>query len=111
MDYGKFKYEQAKKEKEAKKNQKIITIKEIRLSVKIEENDVNTKAKMAIKFLNSGDKVKVSLRFKGRELGHTSFGIDVLNKFYTIVSEHAVMEKRPSMEGRSMIMILGPKNQ
>jgi len=111
MDYGKYKYEQAKKEKEAKKNQKIINVKEIRLSVKIEDHDLNTKAKMAAKFLSSGDKVKVSLRFKGRELGYTDFGMEVLNKFYSLISDDAVMEKKPSMEGRSMIMILSPKNQ
>lgn len=109
MDYGKYKYEQAKKEKEAKKKQKVINVKEVRLSVKIEDHDLNTKAKMAMKFLENEDKVKVSLRFKGRELGHTDFGIEVLNKFFSIVSDVAIMEKKPKMEGRSMIMILAPK--
>lgn len=110
MDFGKYKYEQAKREKEAKKKQKIVTVKEVRLSLNIEENDINTKANRAIKFLEKGDKVKVSLRFKGRELGHTHLGVDVMNKFFAIVSEAGSMEKRPKMEGRSMIMILAPNN-
>lgn len=110
MDFGKYKYEQAKREKEAKKKQKIINVKEVRLSLNIEEHDLNTKANRAIKFLEKGDKVKVSLRFKGRELGHTHLGVDVLNKFFAIVSEVCAMEKKPKMEGRSMIMILAPKN-
>jgi translation initiation factor IF-3 len=110
MDYGKYKYEQAKKEKEAKKKQKTITLKEVRLSLKIEDHDLNTKARNAIKFLENGDKVKVSLRFKGRELGHTELGVEVLNKFYSIVEEVGVMEKKPKMEGRSMVMFLAPKN-
>lgn len=110
MDYGKYKYEQAKKEKEAKKKQKIITVKEVRLSLKIEDHDLNTKARNAIKFLENGDKVKVSLRFKGRELGHTHLGTEVLNKFYSIVEEVGAMDKKPKMEGRSMVMFLSPKN-
>ncbi len=110
MDYGKYKYEQAKREKEAKKKQKVINVKEVRLSLNIEEHDLNTKANRAIKFLGNGDKVKVSLRFKGRELGHTHLGVDVLNRFFTIVSEVGVMERKPKMEGRSMIMILNPKS-
>lgn len=110
MDFGKYKYEQAKREKEAKKKQKVINVKEVRLSLNIEEHDLNTKANRAIKFLEKGDKVKVSLRFKGRELGHTYLGVDVLNKFFSIVSEVCSMEKKPKMEGRSMIMILAPKN-
>lgn len=110
MDYGKYKYEQAKREKEAKKKQKIINVKEVRLSLNIEDHDLNTKANKANKFLEKGDKVKVSLRFKGRELGHTHLGKDVLNKFFTIVSEVATIEKKPKMEGRSMVMFLSPKN-
>jgi len=110
MDFGKYKYEQAKREKEAKKKQKVINVKEVRLSLNIEEHDLNTKANRAIKFLEKGDKVKVSLRFKGRELGHTHLGVDVLNNFFSIVSEVGSMEKKPKMEGRSMIMILAPKN-
>ncbi len=110
MDFGKYKYEQAKREKEAKKKQKIVIVKEVRLSLNIEENDVNTKANRAIKFLEKGDKVKVSLRFKGRELGHTHLGLDVMKKFFAIVSEAGSMETKPKMEGRSMIMILAPNN-
>ncbi len=110
MDYGKYKYEQAKREKEAKKKQKVINVKEVRLSLNIEEHDLNTKANRAIKFLGNGDKVKVSLRFKGRELGHTHLGVDVLNRFFSVVSEVSVMERKPKMEGRSMIMILNPKS-
>ncbi|SHK27036.1 bacterial translation initiation factor 3 (bIF-3) [Caminicella sporogenes DSM 14501] len=110
MDYGKYKYEQAKREKEARKKQKTITVKEVRLSLNIEDHDLNTKAKKAIKFLKNGDKVKVTLRFKGRELGHTQLGVDVLNKFFSIVEEVGVMEKKPKMEGRNMVMFISPKN-
>ncbi|WIF96183.1 translation initiation factor IF-3 [Caminicella sporogenes] len=110
MDYGKYKYEQAKREKEARKKQKTITVKEVRLSLNIEDHDLNTKAKKAIKFLKNGDKVKVTLRFKGRELGHTQLGVDVLNKFFSIVEEVGAMEKKPKMEGRNMVMFISPKN-
>ncbi len=109
MDYGKFKYEQAKKEKEAKKKQKTTTIKEVRLSLNIESHDMNTKANNAIKFLTSGDKVKVSLRFKGRQMGHTEFGYEVIKKFAEIISEHGQMDNRPKLEGRSLVVIFGPK--
>ncbi len=110
MDYGKYKYEQSKKEKEAKKKQKVINVKEVRLSLNIEEHDLNTKAKKAIKFLKNGDKVKVSLRFKGRELGHTELGYEVLDRFFSIVSEAGTKEKNPKMEGRSIVMFISPKN-
>ncbi|SKC43510.1 translation initiation factor IF-3 [Maledivibacter halophilus] len=110
MDFGKYKYEQAKREKEAKKKQKTISVKEVRLSLNIEDHDLNTKANNAMKFLEKGDKVKVSLRFKGRELGHTHLGKDVLNKFFSIVSEVATIDKSAKMEGRSMVMFLSPKN-
>jgi len=109
MDYGKFKYEQAKKEKEAKKKQKTTTIKEVRLSLSIEAHDMNTKANNAIKFLNAGDKVKVSLRFKGRQMGHTEFGYEVIKKFAEIIGEHGQMDNRPKLEGRSLVVIFGPK--
>jgi len=106
MDYGKYKYEQARKEKESKKKQKVVTVKEVRLRPGIEKNDLNTKANQAMKFLKKGDKVKVELRFRGRELGHTAIGRDVLNKFAELTEENGVIEKKPAMEGRSMIMIL-----
>jgi len=110
MDYGKYKYELAKKEKEARKNQKIINIKEIRLTPKIEENDLNVKAKKAIGFLQNEDKVKVSVRFRGRELGHTEVGKQVLVKFAELTSEAGIIEKQPRLEGKNMIMFLTPKN-
>lgn len=108
MDYGKFKYEQQKKEKEAKKKQKQITVKEVRLSLNIEDHDMETKAKRARKFLQDGDRVKVSLRFKGRQLGHTNLGYGVIDRFVERVSEYGALEKRPKMEGRSMVAFLAP---
>ncbi len=110
MDYGKFKYEQSKKEKEARKKQKVINLKEIRLTPVIEENDLRVKANRAIDFLKDEDKVKVSVRFRGREMGHTEAGRVVLDKFAEMVSEHGVVEKRAKLEGRNMIMFLNPKN-
>jgi len=109
MDYGKFRFEQSKKEKEAKKNQKIINIKEIRFSPKIEENDLNVKAKNAQKFLLDGDKVKVTIRFRGREVDHVTFGQNALNRFYDIVKDYCVIEKAARLEGKNMTMILTPK--
>ncbi|WP_243660553.1 translation initiation factor IF-3 [Miniphocaeibacter halophilus] len=106
IDYGKYKYETIKKEKESRKKQKTINVKEVRLSPNIDTHDLNVKAKRANKFLQNGDKVKVSVRFRGRELGHTAIGRDVLNKFAELTEENGVIEKRPAMEGRSMIMIL-----
>lgn len=109
LDYGKYRYELQKKEKEAKKKQKTIQVKEIRLSTFIEEHDLTVKANNAAKFLKDGDKVKVSLRFKGREKGYASVGQSVMAKFYEIVSELSVQEKKPEFEGRSLYMILAPK--
>ena len=109
MDYSKFKYAQAKKVKEAKKKQKTIEIKEIRLSASIEDHDVEVKAKNAIKFLQDGDKVKVSLRFRGRERDYTQLGFDAMAKFADMVSEYGVIEKPAKMEGRRMNMFLAPK--
>jgi len=111
MDYGKYKYELAKKEKEAKKKQKIINIKEVRMTPNIEDHDLNVKAKKAIGFLKNGDKVKVSIRFRGRELGHTDMGKEVLLKFAEATSEYGVIDKAPKMEGRNMIMYLVPKTE
>ena len=109
MDYGKYKYEMAKKEKEAKKNQKVINLKEVRMSPNIEEHDLNVKAKQAIGFLEKGDKVKVSVRFRGRELGHKELGREVLYDFYELVKDYGVMDKKPRMEGRNMVMFLVEK--
>ncbi len=111
MDYGKFKYEQQKREKEARKNQKTVTLKEVRLSMKIEDHDMETKAKHAIKFLENGDKVKVSLRFRGRELGHTNLGYDVFKRFEDMLGDYAAVDKKPKMEGRSMVAFYVPKNK
>ncbi len=109
MDYGKFKFEQSKKEKEARRNQKIVNIKEIRFSPTIEDHDLNVKAKNAQKFLQEGDKVKVTIRFRGREVDHVSFGEKALGRFYDIVKDYCVVEKPAKLEGRNMIMILAPK--
>lgn len=108
MDYGKHKYELQKKEKEAKKKQKTVQIKEVRLSLKIDKHDLETKANNAKKFLSKGDKVKVSLRFKGREMGHTKFGYEVFDRFAETVGEDGKMEGRPKMEGRQMIVFFIP---
>lgn len=110
MDYGKFKFEQGKKEKEARKKQKVITVKEVRFSPTIEEHDFNTKLRHVISFLEKGDKVKCSLRFRGRQITHTEIGSAVMNKIAEATEELATIERRPLMEGRSMIMILAPKN-
>ncbi len=111
VDYGKYRYELARKEKEAKKKQKIMDIKEIRFSPNIDVNDLNTKANQARKFITKGDKVKVSLRFRGRELAHINYSKQILDDFYEKLSDVAVMDKPPKMEGRSMIMILAEKHQ
>lgn len=109
MDYDKHRYEQAKREREMRKNQKVISVKEVQLSATIEENDVQTKAKNAIKFLQGGDKVKVSIRFRGRQITHSEIGLKVMQDFIERTKEVATVEKRPSLDGRHMIMILGPK--
>nr|WP_300005066.1 translation initiation factor IF-3 [Tissierella sp.] len=109
IDYGKYKYELAKKEKEARKNQKIINVKEIRLTPNIEIHDLNVKAKRANEFLQSGDKVKVSVRFRGREMGHTAIGRVVLKDFVELTKDSGVVEKTPRLEGRNMTMFLAPK--
>ena len=109
IDYGKYKYELARKEKEAKKKQKTIEIKEVRLSPNIEENDLNTKVNNARKFLTKGNKVKVTLRFRGREMAHMQSSKYILDKFAEILSDIAVVEKAPKVEGRSMTMFLTEK--
>ena len=109
MDYGKFRYEQTRREKEAKKKQRVIEIKEVRLSPNIDNNDLNTKANMARKFLTKGDKVKVTLRFRGRELAHVDNGKAILNSFAEMLSDVAVVDKPAKFECRSMIMFLAEK--
>lgn len=109
MDYGKYKYDMEKKEKEAKKKQKTINIKELRFTPNIEDHDLQTKAKQGIQFLKNGDRIKVSVRFRGREMGHTELGREVLDKFVDLVSEYGVVDKKPKMEGRNMVMFLSEK--
>jgi translation initiation factor IF-3 len=110
MDYGKFCFEQTKREKEAKKNQKIIDIKEVRMSSTIDTHDFNTKVNQAIKFLKGGDKLKVSVRFRKRTVAHPQFGEELLLKFKEAVSEVGVVDKPSKMEGRSLVMFVSPKN-
>ncbi len=109
MDYGKYRFEQAKKEKEARKNQRLVETKEIRLSLNIDVADFNTKAKHALRFLQDGNKVKVSIRFRGREMGHPEIGTEIMNRFEEACSELAAVEKPAKMEGRNMLMFLAPK--
>ncbi len=111
MDYGKFRYEQQKKDEEARKNQKVINIKEVRLSPTIDEHDFNTKLRNAIKFLEKGDKVKASIRFKGRAITHKEIGQKVLDRLAQQCAEVSVVEQRPKMEGRSMFIVLAPKTE
>ena len=110
MDYGKFRFEQAKREKEAKKNQRVMEVKEIRMSPSIGENDLQTKLKAALKFLADGDRVKVSIRFRGREMAHTNIGEQILRDFADKCSELANLDKQPKLEGRNMSMFLSPKS-
>ena len=110
IDYGKYRYEQARKEKEAKKKQKVVDVKEIRLSSTIDTHDFEFKAKNARKFLEDGDKVKATIKFKGREVNNTSFGANVLNKFAETLSDVGTVDKAPKLEGKSMILLINPKN-
>ena len=110
MDYGKFRFEQLKKEKEAKKNQRVVEVKEIRMSPSIDTNDLNTKIKNAMKFVNDGNRVKVTVRFRGREMAHTSLGEVLLKQFGESCAEVATVEKGAKLEGRNMSMFLSPKN-
>jgi translation initiation factor IF-3 len=108
MDYGKYRYEMQKKEKEARKNQKIVELKEVRFSATIDEHDFQTKLRNVVKFLNEGDKVKLSVRFRGREITHADIGQKVLERVAKEAAEVCSVERRPKLEGRSMIMILAP---
>ena len=110
MDYGKFRYQQEKKKKEAKKNQKVIVVKEIKLSVKIAENDVNYKVKHAREFIEEGNHVKFRVFLKGREMANPQSGVDVLNKIWPMIEDIAVMDKEPKLEGRYVNMMALPKN-
>ena len=107
MDYGKYRFEQQKKEKENKKNQKVVETKEVRLSINIDTNDFNTKVNQANKFLKNGDKVKVSIRFRGREMAHSKLGLDVMERFGQAI-EGGTIEKPAKLEGRNMLMFIAP---
>ncbi|MBR5505861.1 MAG: translation initiation factor IF-3 [Clostridia bacterium] len=109
MDYGKYRFEMAKREKEAKKNQKIVSIKEIKMSPSIDVHDFDTKVNHTKKFLSSGDKVKITVRFRGRELHHTQLGFELLAKFADAISESGSVEKSAKLEGRNMTMTVAPK--
>ncbi|WP_203340033.1 translation initiation factor IF-3 [Planococcus beijingensis] len=111
MDHGKFKFEQQKKDREIRKNQKVIVVKEVRLSPSIDDHDFNTKLRNAIKFLEKGDKVKASIRFKGRAITHKEIGQRVLERFAEDCKEVATVEQRPKMDGRSMFLMLAPINE
>lgn len=111
MDYGKFKYEQSKREKEAKKKQKIVSIKEMKFRPNIEDHDRDVKTKNIIKFLNEGDKVKVTMMFRGRELAHTPLGKQILEQVAQELQDISNIERHPKLEGRNMIMILTPKQE
>ena len=108
MNYGKFKFEQAKKEKENRKNQKVVELKEIYLSMTIDIGDLNVKAKKTIEMLGDGNKVKVSIRMRGRQQAHATMGIDVMKRFFDMLGGKAVMDKEPKTEGRNILMILSP---
>lgn len=109
MDYGKHKFEQAKREKEARKNQKTVDVKEVRLSLNIDTHDFETKLKNALKFLGAGDKVKVSIRFRGREMAHPEHGTELMKRFAECVAEYGTIDKLPKLEGRSMVMFVTSK--
>lgn len=111
MNYDKHRYEQSKYEKEMRKKQKVINIKEVQLSVTIEENDLAVKVKRAIKFIGNGDKVKVVIRFRGRQIAHSDIGLELMNEFAKRLDDIAMVEKKPNIEGRQMIMILAPKTE
>ena len=111
MDYGKYRFEQAKREKEARKNQRVVEIKEIRLTPNIDVGDLNVKVGHACRFLKGGDKVKVSVRFRGREVTHSSLGLELLRRFAELCGEFSTVEKQPKLEGRQMHMFLAPKKE
>ncbi len=110
MDYGKYRFELAKRDKEAKKNQKVISVKEIRLSPSIDNHDFETKVNHVKKFLSGGDKVKITVRFRGREIHHSSIGLELLERFKEAVSEFGAVDKAPKLEGKNMSMVVSPKS-
>ena len=109
MDYGKYRFEQSKKEREFRKNQKVITVKEVRLSATIEEHDIDVKFKAAVKFLKEGNKVKATIRFRGRQIAHSEIGRQVMAEFAERIKEYGTVDKVPQIEGRNMSMIISPK--
>ena len=109
MDYGKYRYEQQKRDKEARKKQRVFDIKEVKLRPGIEDHDFDVKLKNAVRFLQDGDKVKATIMFRGRELSHPELGEELLNKLEARLAEIAIIEKRPKLEGKNMIMIIAPK--
>lgn len=111
IDYGKFRFEQAKREKEARKNQRVVEIKEVRLSLNIDTHDFETKRNHALRFISEGNKVKASIRFRGREMGHPELGLEIMRRFADAMSEVANVEKPAKLEGRTMLMFLAPKPQ
>ncbi len=111
MDYGKFRYDQQKKEKEARKKQKTTDVKEMRLGIFTEEHDLDTKAKLVAKFLEGGDKVKISMRFRGREMGYVNKGRETMLEFVAMVKDYGNIEKQPVLEGRNMSMVIAPKSE
>ena len=110
MDYGKYRFDREKKEKEAKKKQQTVDLKEVQLSCRIDTHDFETKVNHALKFLKQGHKVKVSVKFKGREMAHTEIGLEVIKKFGEACTEIGVIEKQPALDGRQMLMFLAPKS-
>ena len=110
VDYGKYRYELARKEKEARKKQKTVDVKELRLSPSIDTHDVQVKVKKANEFLKDGDKVKISIRFRGREIGHSKVGMQIMEDFAKATEEFGTVDKQPKMEGKSLVMFLAPKN-
>ena len=111
MDYGKYRFEQSKREREIRKNQKVITIKEVRLSATIEDHDIEVRQRQAIKFLQDGDKVKATIRFRGRQIAHSEIGMEVMKDFAERIKDYGVVSKKPSIEGRNMFMIIDPKDK
>ena len=109
IDYGKYRFEQAKREKEARKNQRVVEIKEVRLSLNIDTHDFETKRNHALRFISEGNKVKVSIRFRGREMGHPEHGLEIMRRFAETMAEVANVEKPAKLEGRTMLMFLAPK--
>ena len=109
MDYGKYRFEQSKKEREFRKNQKVITVKEVRLSATIEDHDIDVKLKNAIKFLKDGNKVKATIRFRGRQITHSEIGRQVMTEFAERIKEYGTVEKAPQIEGRNMSMFISPR--